>query len=349
MPELQKLIEQLALADKATEINQLLLSWPEKDQQWAEYVESRIYAPSTTPDYKKDLKEALAQWELTHPQRTASSPSNLQPAQQKVKTNLLQNLELMADSAAEKINALNIEHAAAAHQLIHAVREENLRLEQFQRDHHEYLLSNDPDNTDVQFDDYIAELSFIFGRIEPPAQQHEIEAFEQRCGRPLPASLREFYLCLGGINVSFAHETLSLNIASPAQRLSEATALQPGMGLYQQINNAWGGVREDLSIEQGFDSNLIEQLNQILCVGWFTDGYCEAHAYIIETSPEQYGLFHWHQDYGLSLPEVRAINGRPLFKLLSAAVDVYQHELQAVGYDYDELELDVERLVLSIQ
>ena len=355
--ELTKKIQTLALNDDAEGIYHLLMSWELRNPDWALMVRSKISAPSTTPQQKASLKSLLELWQ---------SDSGMSEQQ------LDQHFEEKINKLVERDNEKKAVFSLKAHyenytrtlnriqststsleqnqkqqwiEIVRRLRLEDEFKEKLQRDHHQYLLSHDPEGTDPDFDLYIQDIKFLFSKLDEVATNTQIDTLTEIVGMPLPDDLVNFYLNMGGLHGDLFNGYLNLKLFAPSTLIESRNSEHPrnklhGINLYDMIQYSWSNDRPELLVENGFPRSIVEALKKPLCIGWFTDGYLESHAYIINTSENQFGIFYWHQDDTLESDSLASVNSYSLSDLFTKVISELDKTIGKSLHDLSVDELD---------
>ncbi|MGB7325385.1 MAG: SMI1/KNR4 family protein [Rubripirellula sp.] len=214
------------------------------------------------------------------------------------------------------------------------------------REFHQLQL-DDGSETERSFEKYAGKLALPCV-VSSPASDADIEAFEQKVKLKIPDDVRLMYRTLGGWGGNFPGEML-VTFPSPKELVQDFADDAPaysrlrGIGLHDMVNHCWG-TREDLQVDSGFPQQTIDTLNRFPCFGWFGDGYCESHAYIIQTGDNRYSLYGWHQDYGFSMPTQDHEMG--LFELILKVLET--NECLSVSDDGEETSIFISDLLEAI-
>ena len=355
--ELTKRVQELAFSDDADGIYQLLLSWEPRNTDWAFLVRSKISAPSTTQHQKTFLERLLNVWQSDsgidaqqldqyfeekiagHLKETDTKPS-------------LFSLDQHYEGFDEIIKSIRTEsrtpdagQSSEWIEILRRLKQEDLLKEKLQREHHQYLLQNDPENTDAGFETYIQEIKFIFSQVGDSASTDQVDQLSSIASATLPSDLISFYSSIGGIHGDLFNGYLNLKLFSANALI---TALQSderpdklqGLNLYDMIQLSWSNHRPELKKENGFSESTIDELKQPLCIGWFSDGYMESHAYIISAIENQFGLFYWHQDDDLGAQALQSMNHYSLSGLITKIIGDLDKTIGKNIYDLSSEELD---------
>ena len=341
MDELTEKIQRLALDDDATGIFQLLISWERRDPDWALMVRSKLSAPSTTPKQKQTLKDLLTLW------HTESGMDNTQldqyfqekldalgAAQKKDMDtfSLTQHYERYTEirrGMTDEPSDMESIHQSQWLTLLNRLEQEDQLKERLQRDHHQYLLSTDPENTEESFDRYIQDIKHIFSKTGELATINEINQLSEIANVSISSNLTDFYKQIGGLHGDLFNgylkiQLFSVNALTAALETNQGRNRLNGLNLYDMIQYSWSNNRSELKIENGFPKAAVDKLKMPLCIGWISDGYLESHAYIVETANNRFGVFYWHQDDALqasALDTIKSYHLSELFIVLIQKLD----------------------------
>jgi len=248
-----------------------------------------------------------------------------------------------------------IDEPSLERDLLSLIKRQNEEIEKEKRAYYDYRKKLNPKDIESTFDSFIVDMPDIFITIGSPATTESIQNLQNIMGRDLPRDLVQFYQIFGRISGTFEQWKFHLFIPGVDELLRDFTTAKNcenlhGIGLLDMINWSWGNDKEELTVEGGLPQDEFDQYNSYLCVGWF-GGDAEDHEYIIEISPNKFGVFYWHQDDYIELPDPAKIKTYSLLELVlkvsnsckkkrQAAIAESRQHHEGNDDDFDENKID---------
>lgn len=333
MHPLQTRAQPLLDSEDIEGLTTLLEEWQPRDAFWQSWVESRLWAPSSTVLHKQRLRELLRVYSLSSPPLLVASdagelkaaaalpPLPQEPENVVAADELMPTLETALADAAARISALPAEIALLAREVLRCVRNENLRQHLLRREQFEEERRLRRLPLDSSFTEFLASVAPHFVQLGPAATAAEIIALQAMAPAAFGNSLRDFYTCIGGLRGEFGEDGLSLHLCSPGELLEAHQSREPWrylhrLSLLDMARWSWGNDRPEL--DPGQLPPAVEcAASAAVCVGWLTDGSCEQHAHLVQRADGRFQLHLWHQDDDFTTPAAEARHAADLLSLLA--------------------------------
>lgn len=332
------LLEQLQpfLAREDVEgLTQLLEAWTPRDDVWLECVEGRLYAPSSTDEQRQRLRAVRA----THRAHGATgpapavepspSPASARPAERVVGPPAPPALEAALVEAEARVGDLAGRSAATASALLAIVRREQQHEHALRRAQYDEALAARRLPAGTSFEAFLASLTRRSVRVGPAAGPSDLAAVQALAPVPLDASLLDFYSTLGGLVGELGAAGLALHVPAPRAILASHGHPQraqrlAGLSLHDFARWCWGSDRPEL--EPGALPAEVERLARATpCIGWISDGFSEAHGYLVQRADGLFQVHLWHQDDAFSAPESSSASAGELWTLLVEMMTRLEH------------------------
>jgi len=338
MPSLLNQLQPLLASEDMEAITTLLEQWEPRDDFWAQCVEGRILAPSSSETQRQRMREVLQRHQYDPPASAAStgegSPSDSGQGDSVAEDGVfgLPGIESAMVEAAARVAALPAGTAAPAREILAIVRRENLhqqvlRREQFEEDMQARRL---PGRT--TFAEFLGSLSSHFVRIGPPADEADLDALQALFSTRFSEQLIAFYRCFGSLEGPLGNSGIGLRLCSPRQLLDARQGTLRwqrlgGLSLLDMARWSWGNDRPDLEPD-ALPETVEHAARQALCVGWLFDGYGEQHGYLVQRADGKYLVHPWHQDDDFIAPRDDTRHAADLWILLAAVMRRIAHANQ---------------------
>ncbi|MCU0862961.1 MAG: hypothetical protein MUC36_04135 [Planctomycetes bacterium] len=341
---MHKLLEQLQplLAREDVEgITTLLEAWQPRDDIWAQCVEGRIYAPSSSEAQRQRLRALRA----AHRAAAAASPVAAVSAVPAIPVQrvaaaaataardpaalALPELEAALADGAARIAALPDRTATAAMAMLEIVRREQVHQQAWRQQQYEVELRGRRLPVGTSFPAFLASVASSFVRLGPAADDSELTALQALAPAPLGASLLAFYRTLGGVAGDLGDGGLGLRVLSPRQLLgahadSQRAQRLAGLSLLDVARWCWGNDRPEL--DPGVLPAAVEQAARgTPCIGWIAEGSLEANGYLVQRADGLFQVHCWHQDDDFCAPDPAAPHAAELWALLHAVMRRLEH------------------------
>jgi hypothetical protein len=317
MHPLLERLQPLLASEAVEDITRLLEVWEPRDDVWAECVEGRLYAPSTSEAQRTRLRAVRSAHRAAMAERRAAPP-RVDPApsrQTEAETvtasalGALPEFDVHLTEAAARLASLPSNWEEPARALVALVR----RGQAHERERLEKRVPSvlGPSQPSV---------SATFVRLGPVADDAELTAVQALAPVSLGASVLSFYRTIGGLVGDLGGSGLELHVPPPRTLLAAHASSRPAqqlvsLSLLDVARWCWGNDRPELA--RGVLPAAVEQAARATpCIGWVSDGSAEQHGYLVQRPDALFQLHVWHQDDDFGAPAVASPGATDLWTML---------------------------------